>query len=120
MAKPAPSQLQIKINRLKAKRSGLEQKQKRVLSSERKARTRTLIQLGGLINMIGLPELCGIREGDDLQFDIESMNRSAVLLGLLTTLQEQIPPTLTEEEIDLYKNKGIRTMKIRGMEKIQC
>ena len=119
MRETTQNKIQIRINRLQAARAGLAQKQKRILSTERKARTRTLIQLGGLVNMIGLSELCGITEGDDLQFDIESMNRSAVLLGLLTTLQEQIPPTLSDEEIELYKNKGIRTMKMRGMEKMK-
>ena len=46
-----PSQIQVKINRLQSQKAALESKLKIKNNSLRKARTRTLIQMGGLINM---------------------------------------------------------------------
>lgn len=52
-------------------------------SPERKARTRTLIQIGGLADKAGLLELFDIQTGEDLEQDIPSLNKAAVLLGFL-------------------------------------
>ena len=52
-------------------------------NTQRRARTRTLIQMGGLLNMVGLPQLCGIAEGDDLQLDLDNQDKAATLLVYL-------------------------------------
>jgi len=49
----------------------------------RKARTRTLIQLGGLIEKSGLLAELGLKTGDDLQRDPECLESAAVLMGAL-------------------------------------
>ncbi len=104
--------LQVEINRLRTQQVVLEQKIKAQTKSARRARTRTLIQLGGLLNMIGLTDLCGIVEGEDLQLNMPAQNKAALLLGMLVTLIEQLPPTLSNEQENTFKQKGIRTIKM--------
>jgi hypothetical protein len=53
----------------------------------RKARTRTLIQLGGLVDKSGLLESLNITLGDDLQKDYEHLESSAILTGALSDLR---------------------------------
>ena len=52
-------------------------------TSMRKARTRTLIQLGGLIEKSGLMEFFNLEPGDDLQKDLEKKENVFALLGSL-------------------------------------
>ena len=99
------------LNRLRTQQVVLERKVAQQSKSERRARTRTLIQMGSLINMRGLADLCGITEGDDLQLDMESRDKAAILLGMLGTLVEQLPPALSSSEIEAFKQKGIRIFK---------
>ncbi|MBX9805238.1 MAG: conjugal transfer protein TraD [Alphaproteobacteria bacterium] len=47
----------------------------------RKARTRTLIQLGGLVDKSGLLEPLNITLGDDLQKDYGHLESTAILTG---------------------------------------
>ena len=58
--------------------------------NERKARTRTLIQLGGLIEKSGLLPLFDLQTGDDLQKDPETFEGAATLFGALLSLKEEI------------------------------
>jgi len=67
----------MQLNYLKTKRNKSND------SVERKARTRTLIQIGGLVDKAGLLELFDIETGDDLEQDIKSLNKAATLLGFL-------------------------------------
>ena len=53
----------------------------------RKARTRTLIQLGGLVEKSGLLEPLNITLGDDLQKDYEHLESIAILMGALSELR---------------------------------
>jgi hypothetical protein len=53
----------------------------------RKARTRTLIQLGGLVEKSGLLEPLNIMLGDDLQKDYEHLTSAAILTGALSELR---------------------------------
>ncbi|MBX9806105.1 MAG: conjugal transfer protein TraD [Alphaproteobacteria bacterium] len=53
----------------------------------RKARTRTLIQLGGLVEKSGLLEPLNISLGDDLQKDYEHLESTAILTGALLELR---------------------------------
>ena len=114
-----PSQIQVKINRLQSQKAALENKLKIKNNSLRKARTRTLIQMGGLINMLTLPSICGIDDGDDLQLDLENSDKAAVLLGMLAHLEDSLPPTLSEQMIGQFKQKGIRVIKNHAAQKIK-
>lgn len=53
------------------------------MTDERRARTRTLIQLGGLIERSGLMDVLKIEVGQDLQQDPEAFNAVAILSALL-------------------------------------
>ncbi len=106
-----PSRIEVKINRLQSKKAMIENKLKAANKSQRKARTRTLIQLGGLLNMLNLPNICGINPGDDLQTDFEASDKAAVLLGMLVHLEDSLPPTLSDPVIDRFKQKGILVLK---------
>ncbi|MEI8295765.1 MAG: conjugal transfer protein TraD, partial [Alphaproteobacteria bacterium] len=66
--------------------------------TERRARTRLLIQLGSLINLAGLSLLCDIEEGDDLQLDIGSRDKAALLLGILLDIVADFAPTDAQKE----------------------
>ena len=113
------SQIQVKINRLQSQKTALENKLKIKNNSLRKARTRTLIQMGGLINMLTLPSICGIDDGDDLQLDLENSDKAAVLLGMLAHLEDSLPPNLSEQMIGQFKQKGIRVIKNHAAQKIK-
>lgn len=112
-------QIQVKINRLQSQKTVLENKIKIKNNSLRKARTRTLIQMGGLINMLNLPNICGIDEGDDLQLNFEASVKAAVLLGMLAHLEDSLPPTLSAEVISSFKQKGIRVIKNHTAQRIR-
>jgi len=84
-------------------------------TSERRARTRGLIQIGSLIHLVGLAQLCDIEEGDDLQFDIASRDKAAMLLGILLDIVADFTPTLEQKE--LWKKAGIRQLKVAAINK---
>ena len=85
----------------------------------RKAKTRQLIQIGGLVNMINLPSICGINEGDDLQLNLENSDKAAVLLGMLAHLEDSLPPTLSDQVISQFKQIGIRVIKKHTAQKMR-
>ena len=74
------SDIKIKLSRLYAEKAALKHKIEKQESSTRKARTRTLIQMGGLLELTPLPALCEIQLGDDLQGEHQS--KAALLLGI--------------------------------------
>jgi len=111
-----------KLNRLQARKAQLENHQKALTVMDRRARTSNLIQMGGLLNMIGLPQLCGIHEGDDLQTDPLNHDKAATLLGMLVHLNEKLleQPHLFEAEVgilDGFKKRGIQMMKSHEIRK---
>ena len=113
-----------KLNRLQARKAQLENQQKALTVMDRRARTRTLIQMGGLLNMIGLPQLCGIHEGDDLQTDPLNHDKAATLLGMLVHLNEKLleQPHLFEANtgiLDGFKQRGIQMMKTHEIRKVR-
>lgn len=63
------SGIEISLNRLRAQKAALQHKMKKHDNKERKTRTRTLIQLGGLLDLTPLLTICGINLGDDLQLE---------------------------------------------------
>ena len=69
-SKPLPTKLQRlkqQINRLKSNLNRKKHKMKIQQQSERKARTRLLIQAGGLLHKSGILEVFHIRSSDNLQ-----------------------------------------------------
>ena len=72
----------------------------------RKARTRTLIQLGGLVEKSGLMENFDLEVGDDLQRDIHKKDQIFALLGGLLELKEMM--NQKEFSSDLLAQKGAK------------
>ncbi len=103
------SGIEVKINRLLSQKAALKNKLKRKENSQRRARTRTLIQLGGLLNLTPLLSICGIELGDDLQ--LEYQDKAAMLLGILSELSQRIPEQISNEDFDNFKGIGMRILK---------
>ncbi len=101
----------VKLNRLKAQKARLEHLTENKTKQERMSRTRTLIQMGGMLSMVNIPRWLDIELGDDLQTDMNKQDQSMMLLGLLATVAEQLPSTFSEERKIELKLKGIRYMK---------
>jgi len=80
-------------------------------TQERRLRTRTLIQAGGLLSLSGLFEECGIYEGEDLQSDPEGYEKGATLLGILMEASEALFYNNDEQQMEKFKELGIRKMK---------
>ncbi len=87
------ARLQININKLDKKMQRLTMNSYRLRQNLRAARTRTLIQLGGLVIKSGIAEKLGIEIGADLQRDEEQRQKAYTLLGLLV-VQVSIPKEL--------------------------
>ena len=98
-----------KINRLLAQKAALQHKMKRQKNSKRKARTRTLIQLGGLLDLTPLLAICKIELGEDLQLDYP--DKSATLLGILSYFCDQIPEHFTDQDLAKFKSIGEDLLK---------
>jgi hypothetical protein len=106
-----------KIEHLKDARKRLEKRISNEANTNRKARTRTLIQLGGLLNITNLLELTNINLGEDLESAHSNQDKAATLLGLLQYLTETLPPVLSPTQESNFKQKGIRILKMRAYEK---
>ena len=116
--------LQDKVKTLEVKKNRLNEQlniqNKKTLVTEnvaRKKRTRTLIQLGSLIKLSGLMEICEIEEGNDLQSNPEDADKASTLLGVLITCIENMRDELDESVLDVLKQKGIRTLKMNSYSK---
>ena len=70
------SSIEANLNRLKARRAALEHQEKAITKRERMQRTRTLIQLGGLLSKVRLTDVFDITSGDDLQGDSECHDKA--------------------------------------------
>lgn len=99
------------LNRKTSQVSALNYKMAKADSIDRKARTRTLIQLGSLVSLSGLTSILHIQEGEDLQFDMEAKDKAAMLLGAISEIMESDSPSLSRQE--KWKDKGIRLLKMR-------
>lgn len=106
--------LQKKINALELKKNIIQTQQFVFSKSDRKKRTRTLIQAGALLNMMGFFDLADIQEGDDLEMDMEHKDKAAILIGMLESFKTSIPPILSDEEKEKFKDIGIRVLKMRA------
>lgn len=101
----------VKLNRLKAQRARLEHSEEKRTKRARMARTRTLIQMGGLLSIVTIPRWFDIELGDDLQTDLDKQDQSMMLLGLLATVVEQLPSEFSDDRKIELKLKGQRFMK---------
>ena len=72
----------------------------------RRARTRTLIQLGGLIEKAGLLDQLGIETGQDLQRDVDTVDAAATLMGSLLFLKEFFQGDEADTHKMLWKLRG--------------
>lgn len=93
------------LNRLMRQKRCEQERQNPKAGSFRRARTRTLIQLGGLMEKSGLIDEFNIVLGDDLQQDLDKKDAVFSLLGALSDLKGR----MTDEEemnISLLKQKG--------------
>ncbi len=103
------TKIKIKINRLLAQKAALQHKMKKQENSKRKARTRTLIQLGGLLDLTPLLSICKIELGEDLQLD--HPDKSATLLGILSHLCDQLPEHFTDQDLAKFRSIGENLLK---------
>ena len=62
-------------------------------TSQRKAETRTKIQLGGLLMKSGLAEAFSISPGSDLQLNADEREKATLLLGALIDMHQNIVST---------------------------
>ncbi len=111
------SDLEARINRLKSQKASLEHKQKMHTKSERMLRTRTLIQVGGLVSISGLLERFDIALGDDLQLDEKAKSKSKIVMGVLMSVIEQLPKNLNQEDLERLSKKGASAMVARAIQK---
>lgn len=94
--------LQQKINALKLQRNRELKKQSFKENNLRKSRTRTLIQLGGLVQKSGIADHFNVAMGDDLQGDIEGLEKAELVLGfLIDSIQNA-----SEHDSENYRNLG--------------
>ena len=85
------------------------QEEKRGVHQEislRKARTRTIIQAGGLIEKARLFTLLDLEMGQDLQRDPEAFDGVAVLMGALLSIQQDLLGEHASAQKLIWKNRG--------------
>ena len=80
-------------------------------TQERKLRTRTLIQAGGLLSLSGLLEQCDISEGEDLQSDPEGYEKGATLLGILISASETLLQNNDTQQMERFRKIGETKLK---------
>ena len=72
----------------------------------RKARTRTMIQLGGLIEKSGLLDDLNLTPGDDLQRDPDCFDSAAILMGALCELLQNFNTEDEPAQKILWRERG--------------
>lgn len=72
----------------------------------RKARTRTMIQLGGLIEKSGLLDDLNLTPGDDLQRDPDCFDSLAILMGALCELHTALNTDDANAQKLLWRERG--------------
>ncbi len=76
--------------------------------SLRKSRTRTLIQLGGIVSKAGLLEPLELDLGDDLQKDEQNFDAVATLMGAFLDLSA--PLSHDEAQKLLWRERGKKAL----------
>ena len=85
-------------------------KEKVQASHTRKAHTRTLIQIGGIVEKSSLLSIFGIQLGEDLQSDLNELGKAATLLGFLISARDSLPE-ISESLRDNFKNIGEKALR---------
>ena len=98
------SNINVQLNRLIAQKASLQHKLKLKNKAERKSRTRTLIQLGGILSLTPLLDICNIHLGDDLQ--LSHQDKADVLLGILSSLLENFSNDISPSDLTHFQNIG--------------
>ena len=80
---------------------------------QRRAKTRSLIQLGGLLESAGTLDVFGIPLGVDLQKDAVVKNNIAALFKGLLELNKIA--TSKEVDLNLWALQGLETFKLKGL-----
>lgn len=81
------------------------------MRNQRNARTRTLIQLGGLVDKAGLTQCFDIELGSDLQLDSSEKDKAAMLLGFLQKALSEIgEKTVHTDQREALKKMGLKTL----------
>ena len=76
--------------------------------SLRKARTVTLIQLGGLVSKAGLLDSIGLHLGDNLQKDEQNFDAVATLMGAFCDLSQ--PLQKDDAQKLLWRERGKKAL----------
>lgn len=82
-------------------------------SAQRRARTRSLIQLGGLLELAGTLDVFGIPLGVDLQKDISVKNNIAALFKGLLKLNKIA--TSPDADLNLWALQGLEAFKSKDL-----
>jgi len=72
----------------------------------RKAKTRTKIQLGGLIERSGILDDLNLTPGDDLQKDPDCHESVAILMGALCELRQTLHADDAQAQMILWGERG--------------
>ena len=80
------------------------------MSEDRRARTRTLIQLGGLVEKSGVLDILGITMGQDLQKDPTLFNKVAILSAALNE-NTKVISQLSETDLVKWIASGRNILK---------
>jgi hypothetical protein len=89
---------------------------KKTTNTNRNSRTRTLIQLGGLLDLTPLLSICEIKLGDDLQ--LVHRDKAASLLGILAVALNQLPDDIEAEDLEKFRSVGLKLLNQRGHENV--
>ncbi len=92
---------------MQTQKTALPHHDKQIRKAKRRARTRTLIQVGALVKMVGLFESCDITEGMDLQIDMEHRDKAATLLGILVDAYDSLPSNPSPQQLEGWKDRGV-------------
>jgi hypothetical protein len=82
-------------------------------SEQRRARTRSLIQLGGLMERTGTLDVFKIPLGVDLQKDVSLKNNIAALFKGLLELNKMA--TSSDVNLNLWALQGLEAFKTKGL-----
>ena len=82
-------------------------------ASQRRARTRSLIQLGGLLESAGTLDVFGIPLGVDLQKDVTVKNNIAALFKGFLEINKMA--TSKEVDLNLWALQGLEALKEKGL-----
>lgn len=77
---------------------------------QRKARVRTMIQLGGLIQKSGILDDLNLTPGDDLQKDTDCHESVAILMGALYELRQNLHTEDAAAQKLLWCERGKETL----------